>query len=212
MFNNTGYGGGKSNSFGIMATANNTTVNISNISPGVIFRGTTPVGVPLTSPDVTVTLNAGESYVIANFMNEANATNNTNGANGTHITSDKDIVVNCATWLGGNARNGTLPNSPISNGRDIGIDQIVPVEAVGDEYLLIKGEGIDNERTIVIATEDNTDIFLDGNAAPVATLANAGDFYVIEGTAFNTTFDNLYLTSSSPVYIYQTTHYAQSNG
>ena len=33
MFNNNGYETGKSNSFGIMATTNNTTVNISNISP-----------------------------------------------------------------------------------------------------------------------------------------------------------------------------------
>jgi len=206
MYNNNGYTQGKSNSFGIMATTNNTTVNISNISPGVIFRGTTPTGVPLTSPNVTVTLNAGESYVIANFMDEANATNNTNGANGTHITSNKDIVVNCATWLGGNARSGTSPTGLVTNGRDIGIDQIVPVETVGDEYVLIKGEGIDNERTIVIATANNTALFLDGNPVPVANLANAGDSYIIEGTAFNTTNKNLYLTSSSPVYLYQTTN------
>ncbi|MDB4533889.1 gliding motility-associated C-terminal domain-containing protein [Vicingaceae bacterium] len=206
MFNNNGYDTGKSNSFGIMATSNNTTVTISNISPGVIFRGTTPLGTPLTTPSITITLNAGESYVISNFMDEANATNNTNGANGTHITSDKDIVVNCATWLGGNARTGTTPTSPISNGRDIGIDQIVPVETVGDEYVLIKGEGIDNERTIVVATAANTDIFLNGNATPSITLANAGDFYIIEGTAFHPLNENLYLTSSSPVYLYQTTN------
>jgi hypothetical protein len=49
MFNNNGDDFRKSNGFGIMATENVTNVNISNISPGVIFRGTTPVGIPLTS-------------------------------------------------------------------------------------------------------------------------------------------------------------------
>ena len=201
MFNNTGDSFRKSNSFGIMATTNNTTVNISGISSGVIFRGTTPVGVPLTSPNVTITLNAGESYVMSAFMDEASATNNVNGVNGTHITSDKDIIVNCATWLGGNALVGGNPQQ----GRDLGIDQIVPVETVGDEYVLIKGEGIDNEKTIVIATASNTDVFLDGNAVAVTTLTNPGDFYVIDGTAFSAN-ENLYLTSSSPVYLYQTSN------
>ena len=139
-------------------------------------------------------------------MDEPNATNNTNGANGTHITSDKDIVVNCATWLGGNARTGVTPTSPISNGRDIGIDQIVPIENVGDEYVLIKGEGVDNERTIVVSTASNTELFLNGNSTPFATLANAGDYYVITGTEFHPINQNLYLTSSNPVYLYQTTN------
>ncbi|MDG1476379.1 MAG: gliding motility-associated C-terminal domain-containing protein [Vicingaceae bacterium] len=201
MFNNTGDSFRKSNSFGIMATTNGTTVNISGISPGVIFRGTTPVGSPLTTQNTTITLNAGESYVMSAYMDEASSTNNVNGVNGTHITSDKDIVVNCATWLGGNALTPT-PNQ----GRDLGIDQIVPVETVGDEYVLIKGEGIDNEKTIVIATASNTDIFLDGNPTAVTTLANPGDFYVVDGTVFHPLNENLYLTASSPVYLYQTSN------
>ena len=201
MFNNIGDDYRKSNSFGIMATENNTTIDITGISPGVIFRGTTPVGVPLTSPNITIVLQAGESYVVSTFLDEGAATDNINGINGTHITSDKDIVVNCATWLGGNA---LTPTPDV--GRDIGIDQIVPVETVGDEYVLIKGQGIDNEKTIVVATATNTDIFLDGNPVAVATLANPGDYYVVDGTAFNATNDNLFLTSSSPVYLYQTSN------
>jgi len=198
LFNNDGQDWRKSNGFGIMATENNTTVNISDIRPGVIFRGTTPAGAPLTSPDVTVTLNAGECYVMAAFTDEAGATENTNGLNGTHITSDKNVVVNCASWLGGNSLVGGNP----ATGRDLGFDQIVPVEIIGDEYVLIKGEGIDNEKTIVVASQDNTDIFIDGNAVAVATI-NAGDYYVIDGASFSVN-DNLYVTSSNPVYLYQT--------
>ena len=201
MFNNNGQDFRKSDGFGIMATENNTTVNITNISPGVIFRGTTPVGVPLTTPSVTVVLNAGECYVMSAFMDEPSQTNNVNGVNGTHITSDKNIVVNCMSWLAGNALIGGTP----STGRDLGIDQIVPVANIGDEYVLIKGEGIDNEKTIVVATQPNTDIFIDGNPVPVATLVNAGDFYVVDGSVFSAN-DNLYLTSTSPVYMYQMTN------
>ncbi|MEZ4936415.1 MAG: T9SS type A sorting domain-containing protein [Crocinitomicaceae bacterium] len=200
LYNNTGYSNGKSNMFSFMATEDNTTVTVTDIRPGVIFHGTTPTGAPLTSPDVTVTLDAGESYVMAAYIDESGATENLNGVNGTHITSDKAIVVNSGSWLGGNALIGGAPQQ----GRDLGIDQIVPLETIGDEYVLIKGEGIDNEKTIVIASQDNTDIYLDGNAVAVATI-NAGDYYVIDGTAFSTN-DNIYLESSAPVYVYQTSN------
>ncbi|MBL4706048.1 MAG: hypothetical protein JKY54_16095, partial [Flavobacteriales bacterium] len=197
MFNHGGDGWRKSNVFGIMATEDNTTITISDISPGVIFRGTTPSGAPLTSPNVTVVLQAGECYVMSAFLDEAAATNNINGVNGTHITSDKPICVNSGTWLGGNAIVGGSQGA----GRDIGIDQIVPVDKFGDEYVLIKGEGIDNEKTMVIGTVNGTDIFIDGNPVAVATI-NAGDYYVIDGTAFSAN-DNLYVQTSQDVFVYQ---------
>lgn len=142
LFQNSGESFRKSNVFGIMATEDNTVVNIDDIRPGVIFRGTTPSGAPLTSPNVTVTLNAGETYVCAAFLDEAGATQNINGVNGTHITSDKPIVVSSGSWLGGNPLVGGLP----STGRDIGTDQIAPIDVIGDEYVIIKGEGVDNEK------------------------------------------------------------------
>ena len=197
MFNHSGNDWRKSNVFGVMATEDNTTINISDISPGVIFRGTTPIGTPLTSPDVMVVLDAGETYVMAAFLDEATATNNVNGVNGTHITSDKPICVNSGTWLGGNA----IVGGSQAAGRDIGIDQIVPVDKIGNEYVLIKGEGIDNEKTMVIGTVNATDLFLDGSAVATATI-NAGDYYVIDGTSFSAN-DNLYLQSSEDVFVYQ---------
>src|ERR1700741_504610 len=204
MYNNIGESFRKCNDFGIMATENNTTINITDIRPGVIFRGTTPTGSPLTTPNVTVTLNAGQCYVVAQFLNEPSATQNTNGGNGTRVTSDKPIVIDVGTWVGGNALVGGSPGT----GRDLGIDQIVPVQNVGSEYVLIKGEGIDNEQTIIVATQNNTDIFINGNATPVATI-NAGNYYVLDGTSYSV-FDNLYVQTSSPVYMYQTTN--GSNG
>lgn len=200
LYQNTGYINGKSNTFGIMATEDNTTITIDDIRPGVIFRGTTPSGSPLTSPSVTVTLDAGETYVVAAFLNEAGALENVNGVNGTHITSDKPIAVTTGSWLGGNP---IVSGSPAA-GRDIGTDQIVPIDVIGNEYVLIKGEGIDNEKVIVVAAYDNTDLMINGNPAPIATL-NEGDYYVIDGSEFST-FDNLYLEASNDVYVYQSTN------
>lgn len=200
MFNNVGDDFRKANFFSIMATENNTTVNINDIRPGVIFRGTTPSGSPLTSPNVTITLDAGESYVVSAFVDETNATENLNGVNGTHITSNKNIVVNSGTWLGGNALVGGNPAA----GRDLGIDQIVSNETIGDEYVLIKGEGIDNEKVIVVADLDNTEIYLNGSGTPTTTI-NSGDYYVIDETEY-TANDNLHIFTSNPVYVYQTSN------
>ena len=201
MFNNSGASDVKSNVISFMATENNTTVEVKDIKPGVIFQGTTSSGAPLTSDNITVTLDAGESYVLAAHVQNTSATNNVNGLNGTHITSDKPIAVNCGSWLGGNAISGTTPGGSATEGRDIGIDQIVSKKEIGDEYVLIKGFGVDNERTIVVASEDNTSIYLNGSATAVATI-DAGDYYVVEGTSFSGN-NNLYLTSSQPVYVYQ---------
>jgi subtilisin-like proprotein convertase family protein len=200
LFQNTGEAFRKSNVFGIMATEDNTTITIDDIRPGVIFRGTTPTGAPLTSPSVTITLDAGETYVVAAFLDEAGATQNVNGVNGTHVTSDKPIVMTTGSWVGGNPLISGLP----STGRDIGTDQIVPIDVIGNEYVIIKGEGIDNEKVIVVAAYDNTDVMINGNPVPVATI-NAGDYYVIDGATFST-FDNLYLEASKDVYVYQTTN------
>jgi subtilisin-like proprotein convertase family protein len=203
MFNNSGYPTGKSNMFSVMATEDNTTVNIDDIRPGVIFKDAFPLGA--TTAPVVVVLNEGESYVMAAYIDEPSATENINGTNGTHITSDKPVVVNSGTWLGGNARTGTTPTSPIANGRDIGIDQIVPVETIGDEYVIIKGEGFDNERTFIIAAYDGTNVYLDGDLGNSVALLDAGDYYVIEGTQFSAN-DNILVNSSAPVYVYQTSN------
>lgn len=198
LYNNSGSSGSKSSCFSFMATEDNTTVTISEIKAGVVLRG---VGAGITT--LTVNLNAGQSYVASAYMDQNGATNNANGLNGTRITSNKDIVVNCGSWLGGNAIDGTSPNGAIDSGKDIGIDQIVPVDVIGTEYVLIKGFGIDNERTIVVASEDNTELFINGGTS-IATL-QAGQYHVILGTSFSGN-GNLYLTATAPVYVTQSTN------
>ena len=48
-------------------------------------------------------------------------------------------------------------------GRDLGFDQIVPLEKTGKEYIFVKGIGTDElERVLLVAHSDQTQIFLNG--------------------------------------------------
>ena len=89
--------------------------------------------------------------------------------------------------------------------RDYHIDQLVGLETLqnGNEYIFVKGEGNDgHENVMLIASEANTSIFIDGNTTVYKTLTNAGDFLIIEGNEYTA---NLYVTSSSPVFAFQST-------
>lgn len=180
----------KAHEISVMATENSTTVTFSDISPNVIFRGTpTTAG---TSNDITVVLNAGESYTIAAWVDEPGAVGNVNDVNGTLITSDKPIACNSGSWLSGAHLNL----------RDIGVDQIVPIELIGSEYIFVEGDGNANtERPLVVAAYDNTSIYVNGGGAPVATI-NAGDYYYLPQTAYSAN-DNIYIVTSEPVFMYQ---------
>ena len=63
------------------------------------------------------------------------------------LTADKPVVVNCGSFSGSSDDNNLTSNS-----RDAGIDQIVPLERVGKEYLFIRAQGEDeNERPLIVA-------------------------------------------------------------
>jgi gliding motility-associated-like protein len=171
----------------ILATENNTAITISNIPNGTILVDGTVVNGP-----IIVNLNKNESYVIA-LENYQNISSNSAKLIGTLVQSDKAIVVNSGS-LGGN--NST------QNGRDLGFDQIVPFEKTGNEYIFVKGIGSNElERVLLIAHNPNTIVYLNGNATPYTTLANAGDYIAIDGSQFSN--GNLYITSSEKVFAYQ---------
>ncbi|UKN00777.1 gliding motility-associated C-terminal domain-containing protein [Paracrocinitomix mangrovi] len=180
----------KAHEISVMASEDNTTVTFSDISPGVIFRNTPQTAG--TSDDITVTLNAGESYVIAAWIDEPGATNNINGVNGTLVTSNKPIACNTGSWLSG--ADGNL--------RDIGVDQIVPLDLVGQEYIFVEGDGNANtERPLVVAEYNNTAIYVNGSGTPIATI-NSGEYFYLPQTAYSAN-DNIYITTSQPAFMYQ---------
>jgi len=170
----------------VMATEDNTQVTFSDLPSGLIIKNYTGV-IPIPS----ITLNEGETYTIA--TNSSDASINRDGLIGGLITSDKPIVVNCGS------ANGSFHNG---NGRDYGIDQIADLDKVGNEYILVKGDGNNDwENILVVAHTNNTEIFINGETTATATI-NAGNHYLIEGNEF-TSVGNMYIRTSEDVFVYQ---------
>jgi gliding motility-associated-like protein len=173
-----------------MATEDNTTVDVSDYNTNVVF--TSGFG-DITLNTQNFVLDKGQSVVLSGYTNY---TANYDGFIGALISSDKPIAVST-----GNALGGTLLSS---DGQDFNLDQIVSYEQVGSEYIVVRGNGgDDSEFPIVVATQNNTSIFVNGSATPFATINTGG--YLIVPPAFyqGTNHKNMYITSSKPIYLYQ---------
>lgn len=170
----------------VMATENNTTINFSN--PNFVFDGKTS--------SFSITLQAYQSYVVSHYFPTSPYTDVTiNDVNGTRITSNKPIAVISGTWTGGST----------AGAQDMGVDEIVPVDLAGTEFILQKGNGNSNalENVIVVATTNNTNLTWYGNSTYTYSGLNAGSYYIIPGSDFSTD-STMYITSTQPVLIYQT--------
>lgn len=173
-----------------MATENNTTVTVSDYDIGVAF--VTPVGIN-SNGSQTFNLQAGQSVVLSGY---SNVSANLNGFIGARLTSNKPVAVTTG--------NFTANPAALSGGNDICLDQIVPIEKIGMEYIVVKGNGTSQtELPIVVATENNTQIFVNGNMTSIATI-NAGDYYIVPFSYFQgVNNQNMYIRSDKPVYLYQ---------
>ncbi len=160
-------------------------------STQVIFTLTDEgLGVPANQPD-TIYLDRGQVYSIRAFYNGADR-----HLGGSLIQSDKPIAI-------------TLKDDSIfeSNAYDLAGDQIVPIELVGQEYALIKSSGpYHSDRAYIVATEDNTEIFIDGSNTPITTI-NKGQTY--EYRPFN---DISHIFASNPVYVFHVTGFGRELG
>ena len=179
---------------GIMATEDNTVVEIFDFDPNCEFRlQNDPDG--LTDDSFQISLNAGESFVFEALKNETAA--NIDGWLGATVQSNRKIAIS----------NGGL-NTGVRTGsqsRDAAIDQPVPQNVIGREYVFVRGNGTnETEFPIIIGTQNGTDIFVNGNTTPIATINN-GDYFIIPGTNYSgtTAGANMYVTASSDVYAYQ---------
>ncbi|KPH14790.1 T9SS type B sorting domain-containing protein [Chryseobacterium sp. ERMR1:04] len=185
---------GISNNFtaGILATENNTSVTVT-WNAGVLFIGATPTGTTHT-----FTLNKGESFI---FAGNGAAASNMESFIGAKIVSDKPITLTNGNI---NGNFGTGSNS----GSDGILDQSVPVERLGSTFAMVRtrSTAADLEGGLVIATEDNTQIFLNGSTTSAATL-NQGQWYRISGNDYipqgASGHANMLITTSKNVYLYQ---------
>lgn len=195
---NKGTHSSKSNTLGIMATEDNTAVVLSGYDPGCEFRvGTNRAGI--TANSHTITLNANESFVYETYIGTNYSKAHEDGWIGASIVSTKDIVIS-----NGSINFGSQDNQ---SHRDAGIDQPVPINKLGKEYVFIRGNGNTNGLTefpLVIATADNTQIFVNGSTTPIATINN-GEYYKIPSSHYssNSVGANLLVQTSKDVYAYQ---------
>ncbi|AXT20229.1 gliding motility-associated C-terminal domain-containing protein [Flavobacteriaceae bacterium AU392] len=165
----------------VLATEDNTDVSFTDLGPGVVILNNTPTN---------ITLNTGESYIIALQTNITNA--NGDGLIGTLVSATKPIAVNSGSFNGSN---------DIGGGRDIGIDQLVPLERIGNEYVFVRARGNDQvERPLIVAHENDTEVFINGTT--LLTTLDAGEFISIDGSNYGTN-NNLYVTTSKNVFAYQ---------
>ena len=166
--------------FDVVATENNTTVTIIPADNIVGHQA----GVPFT-----VTLNKGETFSCVGTNTSALGT-----LAGSKITSNKPIAVTHSD------------DSLFNNGAwDLIGDQIVPVNILGTEYIAIRGWG-SVERIYVVATEDNTTYYLNGNSGSTVNI-NAGQLQ-----SYNITGSAIYLTSDKPVYVLHLSGHAAEMG
>jgi IgGFc binding protein/SprB repeat/CHU_C Type IX secretion signal domain len=178
---------GRSNFIGIMATADNTVIEISGYQQGTAFRfGNAD---QLVVSPLKTTLQKGESFVVAQYVSLGMVPN---GFMGALVKASQPVAVSCGSWLG----------APQGQANDIGIGQIVPVEEVGKEYILCRGNGSSAlETPIVVAHTDGTQVWINGGTTPVATLRAGG--YVRLGTDRYSNANNMYIRCSHPAYVYQ---------
>ncbi|MGB5646479.1 MAG: T9SS type B sorting domain-containing protein [Muriicola sp.] len=188
----------KSNTLGIMATEDNTTFTVFGYDPNCRFRqGNNVYG--LTNDSYTITLNANESFVFEAYVGNAPTPAHRDGWIGASIESDKDIVISNGSMNFGRQEN--------ANNRDAGIDQPVPENRLGKDYVFVRGNGGSNGATefpLIIATADNTQIFINGSATPIITINN-GEYFEVPSTFYssNTVGANMFVQTSKDAYAYQ---------
>lgn len=182
-----------SNNFtaGVLATEDNTIVTATWSATAVFtFFGATP-----TTNTHTFVLNKGQSFI---FAGPISATVPFMGAK---IVANKPI-----TLTNGNVTANFGINT--ASGRDIILDQSVPTSRLGSTFAMVRTRSTfpDLEGGIVIATENNTEVYLNGSTTPVATLSQ-GQWYRISGSSYivqaGGTHANMLISTSKNVYLYQ---------
>jgi len=178
LWNNGNYTPTPLSGFIIVATQNNTLVTIT---PTKDLQGGHPASVTFQ-----VTLDKGQTFPCVATSRNANM-----HPAGSHVTSNKPITVTIYDDSSTHSAGGC---------RDLNGDQLVPVDIIGKTYIALKGGLNSNERIFIVATEDDTDVDIDG--VPFTNLAFAGNMNSI-ALAANAT----YVEADKPVYVYHVSGY-----
>jgi gliding motility-associated-like protein len=178
---------------GVTATEDNTSVVVSGYNPNVVFSDGT------SSPTKTFTLNKGESYIMDALSTDSSY--NLDGLIGAKIQSTKPVSVTNGNF------NGIYTNLNYTN-NDILMDQAVPVDRLGKEFVVVKGNGTvasEMETALIVATQNGTNLTING--VPSGITLNAGQYYMVPSTSYiqHGTGDNfnMGISSNNNIYVYQ---------
>ncbi len=164
--------------FDIVATENNTIVTIT-VTDDVVGHA--------KNSTWTVTLQRGQTYSVKCVGSAI-----TNTLAGSHITSNKPIAVTIM--------DDSLRPRITVGGYDLVGDQILPVNLLGIEFIVVKGfaySGTENfEKFYILATQDNTNVYLNGSSVASASLQKGETFWQ------SMTQDAYYILTDKPVYVY----------
>ena len=167
------------NGFVIVATEDNTTIDITLTQPDGNGH---PIGT------FQIVLNKGQTYAVIGSNTLARF-----HLGGSQVKSDKSI---CITIFD----DSILVGSSL----DLAGDQIVPIFNTGTEFIIVRGAlsaptFSNTDFYFIYATEDGTAVYENGSAVASATINKGG---VYKGSL---TSNSVYVTSSKPVYVLQFT-------
>ncbi|PKF74725.1 T9SS type B sorting domain-containing protein [Chryseobacterium sp. PMSZPI] len=179
---------------GVTATEDNTTVTVSGYNPNIIFADGSIMATR------TFTINKGKSYIL-DVNSNMGGVNNRRGLLGAKLVANKPVSVTNGNFNG-------LYTTQNSSNVDILMDQAVPTDRLGKDFVMVKGNGpntVGMEKALLIATENGTTLNVNGNPVSGVNL-NAGDYYMIEATSYinhgNGNY-NMNISTNKNVYVYQ---------
>ena len=197
----------------IMAYSDNTHIKIKNYSKNLVFTdGSKP-------DELNITLNKNQTYIVAALKSSnydpIDGFNDYFDPNliGATITSDQSIVVTNGNFLSQDAGLDVVGS--------VNLDQNLPLNKIGKEYFLINGMSMGNffmEKALIVATEDNTQLFYNNETTPFFTLQKGEHFigpyqekkflsgdeegFTNEEGRFVPT-SGMFIKSTKPIYCYQ---------
>ena len=159
--------------FDMVATENNTRVIITTTSDAVGHRANRPF---------EIFLDRGQTYSVVADSRFAK-----DKMIGSLVTSDKPIAITI--------KDDSQLNNDGGSCADIGGDQLVPVSIIGTKYIIPKGRLNTADQVIILATENNTQVNLNGNTS--------ADFLLNQGQheKVRLTDDVLFIESNHPIYV-----------
>ncbi len=164
-------------SIDIVATTNGTTIEITPTQAAIGHPANTTF---------TINLDKGQTYSLV-----ASSKTGAGHLSGTtiEVTAGGDIAVT------------TKDDGVIKGSRyDMNGDQLVPINRIGQEYIIGKGNITSGERLFFVATQNSTEIFMNGISAGTI---NEGE--TLPKILSDTTY---YIEATSPVYVYHINGYS----